>query len=341
MKICYLVILCLILIGCSKEQPVETKAGGTNVVCDAVVVSVNGHKLMESELRAKVAMMIAVRRLSGKEAKGEQYKQVKRTLRKSYPKVYVQQRILADYAASEKVEVSKETLKKCREQAISGIKGVKRGYKGVLAKLGRHAAAFDDHVRGEALSLEVRKHILEANATNFPPEYVRQKCADVKAYNARMALTNAVIYARATNVWEQLKAGADFQEMVEKYTEIKYEIADKGEWGTLGLQQMEQDPELAKCALSLKPGEFSPPIEADNGLMIARLDRKDAVKGDYTFSRIYFRLPLMIEEADEKEMLKLLKKEHDARVLQKTLKELESAAKIEYFNRKQNEKEGK
>ena len=323
-----LAVLAVMLVGCSKEQP---KVG--------VLLSVAGRDLTVSNLNAKVEMMGRVRSLSGKPVPAEELKRWKAGLKESYPEVFITQAVLADYAQLKGIQIKKATLSYYQKKAVKRLRSPKiKKYSQLRKKVGSLAPMLDERITEEALVNEVRKFISNENPTNFPPEFVKLRCQQQKDYNARMTLTNAVIYARATNVWEQLKGGADFVEMVRKYTEIEAEVAEKGELGVLGLKQVQGEPMFEKALGELKVGEFSGPIEGDNGLMIIRMDTKDVARDEYGISRIYFRLPMFVKVLSEKQMEKRLRKEHNERIVGEKIAELVRSAKVEYFNEKTGEK---
>ena len=336
MKTCHiqiLAVLALLLFGCSKEQPkVEQPKVG-------VLLSVGGRELTVSNLNNKIEMMVRVRNLSGKPPSKKELKRWKSDLKTTYPNIFIMQTVVADYAREKGITISKATTAYYQKKAVKRLGSNKiRSYKQLRKKVGSLAKVLDERIAEEALLNEVRKHIAHENPTNFPPDFVKARCQQQRDYNVRMALTNAVIYARATNVWEQLKSGADFGVLAQKYTEIESEVADKGEVGVIGLQQVQDEPEFVQALRKLKVGEFSAPIEADNGLSIIRMDSKDVEKDEYGISRIYFRLPMFMKVPGEKEMEKLLRKEYNERVVGEKIAELVRAAKVEYYNEKKGER---
>ena len=212
-------------------------------------------------------------------------------------------------------------------------------YDNLRRKVGSLAAVLDDFLRVQATEIAVRQRILEKNPLTLPPNYANEQIKRIKAYNAAMSLTNALVFARATNVWEKLKAGADFKQIARQFSEVPREAEDGGDWGSLGLQQLEPDEELVKWAQELRPGEFSPPIEGDNGLMILRVDSK---KGDdFKLSRVYFRLPMFQELVGEEELLKMKRRQHEQAVLGREIMALVKAAKVVKPKSKKKAKKGK
>ena len=337
MKICHIkifAVLALLLFGCSKEQANVEKPNASQSKV-GVLLSVGGRELTLANLNDKIEMMVRVRNLSAKPPSKKELKSWKSNLKATYPNVFIMQAVVADYAREKGIAIDKSTTAYYQKKAIKRLNSREiRNYKQLRKKVGSFAKLLDERIAEEALLNEVRQHIAHENPTNFPPEYVKARCQQLKDYNARMALTNAVIYARATNVWEQLKSGADFGELARKYSEIEAEAEDKGELGVIGLQQLQDEPKFAQVLRELKVGEFSAPVEADNGVSIIRMDSKDVEKDEYGFSRIYFRLPMLAKVFDEQEMEKQLQKEYNERIVGEKIEQMVRSAKVEYFNKK-------
>ncbi len=78
------------------------------------------------------------------------------------------------------------------------------------------------------------------------------------------------VYARMETVYDQLANGAVFEETAKEYSEASN--ADDG--GELGLFMMDELAENIQIALkTMKPGEFSPIIETDQGYQIFFIDK--------------------------------------------------------------------
>ena len=272
-------------------------------------------------------MMLKLRQLQEPSMKIAEQGRVKRQLVRTYPKFFTEQMIWASYADDQKVQVDNKTLERIRSRAIKSVyRGKKVKYGAFRAKFGRLAPILDEHVKMMAVTFAAKRHVCELNPTNISPEYASNIVQKIKVYNSSIAQTNAMIYARATNCWQKLTAGADFVDMVFEYSDLEQERKDKGEWGTLDLQQLEPDEALHSFVKTHAPGDISPPLEGDNGLMILRIDgRKDA---ECTLSRIYFQLPMFVQERTVEQILKHERDMHDNRTVAATYRRLKKAAKI-------------
>ena len=304
------------------------------------VVSVDGAVLTRGQLDARVELMLKLARRGNPKLSESAYLSLSNQLVKTYPKVFVPRALVSHYAAREQIETPPATLQRFRQLALRRVPFLRaRSYEAVLKALGDDAGLFDGQVREEALMDAVKAHVIAANPTNLPPDYATVRLAEIRDYNARMEATNRLIHAQADKVWRKLKAGEPFEKMVEAYTELPEERADKGEWGLLDRKLLEDSPALLRAVSALKPGEFTAPVEGDNGLMIARLDEKNEQNEEYALSRIYFRLPMYAREAPAAELIAEAQRKHGERVWAETLATWEKQAKIEYFDHNFGKKE--
>lgn len=315
-----------IVVGCSDNKK-NANATLSEAKAKEVIVSVDGRTLTRGELLNRAEMMLKLRQMQNKGMKISEVNKVKKELIKSYPKFFIEHAIWANYAGSEGIQIDKKLLERVRMRAVrSVIRGKQIKYSALRSKFGTLAPVLDDHVRMMALTASAKTHLCKLNPTNFPPEFAANVIKQTKDYNARMALTNVLVYARATNCWEKLKANADFGDMVSEYSELEQERNDNGNWGTLDYAQLEPDEKLSAFVKLHGPGEISPPLEGDNGLMILRIDAKKG--SDCTLSRIYFRLPMFADVLTEEQILKQAMDKYNGKLISKKFKKLKRAAKI-------------
>lgn len=308
-------------------------------VKESLVVSVNGKALTTVERRHYVDAMARVHSIVNPRMTMEEQGKLRENLRNAYADLFIEDTLVSQYAKEENVTVSKELFKRFKLRALRGFQscGI-RNYGTLLKKLGKeHKPYFEKLIKREALEEAVKDHLATLTPTNLPPDFKEKMLKTLKEYSAAIAKTNELVHARADMVWKQLKNGANFEEMAVKYTEIESEREDKGEWGTMDFNQFQTDVNVAEWAQKLKVGEFTPPIEGDNGLIIMRLDAKDPTKGEYTFSRIFFQLAMEAEQQSGDEIVKDVQDIHKNNLFAEKLASLREAAKIEYFERQPGE----
>ena len=334
-------LVALALIGCSEdsrrdgastEKPLQEKPASNRVV-----ITVNGRALHQNSLNERVEVMVQVATIANSNMKLSDVARLRRKLRSTLPKMFVREVAFDEFAKANKIKVDEAAVDKARKSLMAALGDRKpRKYESLRRKVGPLATVLDGMVQTQATEGAVRQHILAKNPLQLPPNYVADQMARIKAYNAEMSLTNALVFAKATNVWEKLKAGADFKQMAKQFSDVPKEAEEGGEWGTLGLQQLEPDEDLVNWAQKLQPGEFSPPIDGDNGLMILKMDSKQG--DDYALSRIYFRLPMFQQEVSEEELLKLKRQQHERTVLQKELNAIVESVEVVKPKKKRHNK---
>ena len=296
---------------------------------DDFIVSVNQHRLTNEMVAKRVAMMEAARSLAGQKMPKAERKRFRRKLKSTYLRVFVSDSILVDYMAAEGLTFPEKHLAKFRKKALQMFKKKKIGkWSDLTTKLGEHAGEFSAQVESEARRAFLLQHWAEATPTNVTPEVIAAELKRIDDFNVKMTATNALIFARATNVWNRLRSGEDFRLVAAECSDIKAERKDKGEWAKLDWQQMAGDAELIKYARKLNPGEFSPPIEADNGLMILRVDKKD--EKECTMSRIFFQLYMLCAVPTKEALEARIKEDYAKRLFQEKYEVLKAGAEIRY-----------
>lgn len=331
-KIFAVFVSILVLIGCDKAPDKNSSA-----VEVESIVSVNGKCLTREMQNRRVEMMIQLQMICRPKSTAADLAKLRRQLEKSYVDLFVDDVILKDYMAANGIVIPEKVVERSRAGALRYCKAAKiKSWADLLEKLGDHAAEFEDQVAIEMRRTAVFEKWASDNPTNLPPNFASSEIERIKLHNTHMDMTNVIVYARATNVWQKLEAGADFGEMAAQWSEVKTERDDRGDWGALDWRQIESDPLLYKYAKSLEIGKFSPPIEADNTLMILRVDKRD--EKECKMSRIVFLLPMYWKVPTEAEIVETLQKAHAKRICKSKFVELRKAAKIVRFdNKKQGE----
>lgn len=313
----------LVVFGCSRS--------GDDAFSGPVVARIGGHTLTEGELNARQANIVALfSHRMGARADQKMLAGVGAAFTKGYPDLWVEDRVLEDYAKAKALSVDPDLMEEMKRGAFGNFKAKgDRDYEGMIGKLsGFDERLWADQMRSEALRKVVSAHWAELYPTNLPPTFVEDFRAKIDRWNAGVAVTNAATWARATNVWQRLKGGAEFAEMARQYAEVDEEREDGGDWAVVDEKFLSDEPEFLKRVRKLKVGEFTPPFEGDNGILIVRLDRLED-EGGYALSRIFFRRAQLLEAAPAEKLIGDVKKRHAERIFNEKLKELVNAAKAE------------
>jgi len=78
-------------------------------------------------------------------------------------------------------------------------------------------------------------------------------------------------------IYKELKNGADFNELVKKYSDDKSTKDENGHLGTFEIDQLRETAKEFIFALSgIKPGEYSDPVKTKYGFHILRLNRRES-----------------------------------------------------------------
>lgn len=195
--------------------------------------------------------------------------------------------------------------------------------------LGRNAAILDDEVRARADYIAVTNHILTTHPPVVTDEAITNRLQFIRVLNNRAASTNALVYARATNVWQKI-VGKEltFEQAATNFSEDVY--LDMGcEWGSFGLDQLADDPAVLEVLPKLKVGDITAPLPSDCGLAILRLDDIEDDK-TYTFSRVFFRLPVFYETETSEQARETLLVAETKKIIERELEAVRRKMKIEY-----------
>lgn len=220
----------------------------------------------------------------------------------STPNGFARDCAIAAFAAENGISASAEDVELMRKRAMQGAKQDFISWGSFMGKLSaEQRATLDGRIKIEALTEAVRKW----HETNRPAPVTDEEIAEYRRrqreYNAMAAATNDLTYATATNVWKELQGGLDFGDAVDMYSTDENDT-DGGEWGDFMLDYFSDSPAIQTMLPTMTPGQISPPVEGDNGLMIIRLDDLRE-EGDgrpiYTISRIFFHLPEFYPELDD------------------------------------------
>jgi peptidyl-prolyl cis-trans isomerase SurA len=88
----------------------------------------------------------------------------------------------------------------------------------------------------------------------------------------------------------QLKQGADFEQLVARYSQDENSKEDKGHLGFFEIEQLrERAKELVYATTGLKAGEYSDPVRTQYGFHILRVNRREEAR-ELDFKKDYDRI---------------------------------------------------
>lgn len=233
---------------------------------------------------------------------------------------------LMKYAETNGISVAESDLSTCRFNMQCSCRQDMISYASFLQNFNEKERAYlENRVTNEATVAAVRRDYLGKLSLKPTKEEVDKVIKRIVDYNRSALATNRLVWARATNIWHEVRSGEGFGDYANQYSEDENE-PENGEWGEFKLGELKDDGRLAEVVANLKPGEVSEPIEADNGICILKLNAINAPEGEtnmlaitsadttYDLSRIFLRLPVVYESASREVVEKsiLETKEHNA-----------------------------
>jgi parvulin-like peptidyl-prolyl isomerase len=204
------------------------------------------------------------------------------------------------------------------------------------AKLGKSADAMkkmtEMDLQLEALTRQTYSN--EVSATEAEVDEVVKRLEDA---NARATLTNAVVYARASNVWQRVKSGEDFGKMADQYSEDDQKEPG-GVWGDFTRKDFADNPNFCEMVFSLPVGGVSEPVDADGGLILVKVLKKTPAQSltepeQVSLAEIFFHLPLFYEISREY-IANDIRHTKQGEFFRKLVGRLREQAEIEYPNGK-------
>lgn len=319
--------------------------GATNVVAgsfyslsnDAVLVRIDGKQLLtKDDVQNDLMVNLQLRcNTTNRHKANKADLQFAKWFRRSAQERFVTEAVIARYAEQHGIKAAEAHVKATTRDIVRRFRRGRQKIADLKWMLGKNIPRLDKMIYNKALHDTVDEELMREPRFEVTPQMISNRIDIVRQCNVIASLTNSLVFAHATNVYETVKAGLKFEDAAKKYSEDEY-IDEGCEWGTFTLQQLadEQDVFLAVCAL--KPGEYAPPMESDGGLAIIRRDSTNFVDGAgqkcCTLSRIFFRLPLFYEMPTAEETVKLLMQEEHERRWKDAFDRTKAAMKIEYPN---------
>ncbi len=302
--------------GCSREQAPSD-----------IVSSVCGQVLTASEIESRAQNIVIL--FGHKRGSTNGLDRLRETFRNGYASYWVEDMVLAAAARESGVEPGTNELASCQRQAFANFRTKNdRSYDDLMKLEGLNRRYWDDQVRAEALRATMERYWAEQTPTNLPPDYADQQIRLMEQWNLAMVETNRLQFAKATNIWQRICRGMDFSSAAKEFSEIEEERADAGEWAVVDAKFLSDEPTLLAWLKAAKPGDISPPIASDNGVVIARLDSLEQDEG-FSVSRIYFRLGRFLYPAPKDEIVDAAKKEYAKNLFKRKLAELVAAANVD------------
>ncbi|MGN0854724.1 MAG: peptidylprolyl isomerase [Kiritimatiellia bacterium] len=309
---------------------------------DQAIVTVDGKALTKGALERECAIRQALARLADPKLTVEKQEKIRQSVLDSAVRRFLLRQAVLSEAERRGVVESEEELAALHERFLQslGRKQPRRTFAQVTNRLSAaEAQALMDDLRLDCRYGKMQAILRDEAATHITPEETERRFRDIGRYNQRARAEEQQIYAQATNVYERLKSGETFESLVDEFAGQAPRIDTDLEWGTFQRGFFADDPEIHRLLGEMKDGEYSPPVQGNNGIIIIRLnrtvapDKADDPGGDYyQLGKIFFALPEIFELSDQAALRARIERELTDKKLNRKLLELQAACKVEHPN---------
>ncbi len=269
-------------VGCNRGGPEEKNAADAGNALKTIeqmhtrdaIVSINGKVLT----RARFDQMLDNNKRSFLESKANKLPrsalpQYLKKRRKELVEEYVNRQLLISEAEKRGVTVSEELKKEAdeyfRQQAEMEGKTLQQWVKAQ----GDTDADYALRIHEWGLIKELINDEF-GDALSVTEEDLQNKKEAYRRYAVRCEATNKLAVARGHQIVSELRAGADFTEMAEKYSESTEDT--EGYWGEFTRYEID-DANVRHAAFTLPVGSVSEPFDTEKGLMIIKVLERSGV----------------------------------------------------------------
>lgn len=343
--------------GCSDSQETISAEPDKNNSIPAVertvnekkpLVSIGSNILYDADVEEEVALRRKLALLRNSKTSKNKLETMSQRLRKFACRHYID------------VQLSRAYLQECR-QAISA-EAISNDYANIIkshgftnlndlfAKLSREEVELMKRGVEDGVAIKQALSEVERRANiAVKDEEVQRAINRYTQLNDAAIMTNTLIYARGTNIWQKIKSQiVTFEEAAFDFTEMEDEADLGGSWGRFSWQQLASEKPLRKLLKGMKIGDFTPPIECDNGLCIVKLcgmnksistDEED-IDGEegteladceFELARIFLRLPIIWEIPPAEEMRQIICAKKKDEAVTKAFSEIEKKLTVRYY----------
>ena len=278
-KILYFICLSVFIAGCSPES---AKAPGTYVgdktcimsdlASDDVVLVVNGEEftkhdfLVVSALYDKINRLRAGLPLVGHDKKAEYFVKATRPLALSD---LLRRALMRQYAEKHNIEPSSELVSAAEQRLVKAMRRPKATIKEIADLFGGdEGRLLIEYNRGDALDEAVRRHFDTGKTLELTDDDIMAVSNQWRSAQAEAALSNKVQRTALEKAIEEIKGGADFAAVAEKYSERPDESQ---EWDDFLLEEFEESPQVAEWLKTAKTGDVSGILEMDDGWSVIKV----------------------------------------------------------------------
>jgi len=270
-------------------SPLIINAKGAEIV-DRIVAVVNDEVITLTELNSSLKPYAEKIRSLGYLPEKEQ--QLLFNVRKDMLDRLINQKIEDQEIERSKVNISEEEINQTIERIKETNYLTDEQLRAALAKDGLTMETYREKVKGQILrarlvNLKVKSKIVitKEDVKAYYEEHIKEYGGEQK-YHLRNIIMKVPLFldsekkleikAKMEEILEKLKAGESFEVLAAKYSESPA-ASDGGNLGTFGFDAL--SPQLQKAIGKIKPGEFTPVIDTDQGYQIFFLEEIISAQG--------------------------------------------------------------
>lgn len=318
----------------SQVEGTQTKQSKNNA--PSFLVKVGDKVLNKSDVEAEQQLRCALEKIRRPKIQIAYLEKIKERISATSVKYFISSSLFQFYCQENSLNIDsgcrrRYEQKVARSYKVKDIATLKKKIPGNLQYL------FDEGIERSLVIDLAKSHILKTADISVSDKEVNDAISRYEKINQTASLTNSIVYAHASNVWQRITAKElTFKEAAYDYSEIADEAAVYGLWGGFKVTQFDDEEERAfRSWLATAPvGTFSPPMVVDGGLCIVKID--SLTKGnvpeqdEFTISRIYFRLPVIWDIPDKKELARVITEAKEKRAIESALSEVAKRHKVIY-----------
>ena len=315
-----MLVLVSAMAGCHREEE--------RVVENPVIAIIDGRQLTANDVRDVVLVRTKIMQLSGMKLSSVALTNwMNSCAAQSLPSI-ISAELLEDEIKRLGERPEKEDWDKTLKDYNKATRQKAKSLDELAAKFGEAKGAFLRQAERSALFRAYNRRHLPKPATKADlPEFY----ADLTNKINRAKAIDAGARLRGEAAWKRLQTGEEWEKVAKECSEDK--LVDEAneefarDWATVGLDGMEY-PALAKALPNLNKGDWSKPLEIDEGLVIVKV--MDVVGNRKALGRMLFRMaqPVDIPEDDES-ALRAIDAQRKEKFTENLLESLSKKANIE------------
>jgi len=331
--------------GAPKQGPAATPAPAVpaagsayvDLPPEAVLMTVNGFSLTKLDVETDLTLQLALMRMTTPNVKADRIQREQDRVARKTIEGFARRRVMIEEADRRGITVTPAEIEAVKTNFVAAaFRGKKMTYAEMRGKL-RPAMQkkIDADLALDARLFKLDKIMAEETAYKPTDAEVAEKLVKFADYNKRTRKLEAEIWAQASNTWQRIQGGEAFEKAGKQAVALSAHNEYEEEWGTFELSFFNDAPELKACLSVMKIGQVTPPVVADNGIVIVKLldigePTQVGQNTRYLLSEIRFALPEYYNAYTAETLKAELAKEKSKRQLKAKVDAMVSAASIAY-----------